>query len=142
MANLDLSTIWNTIMTFTKQSGVADKGGLGELAKNIIGSISNSPLVPKKADGSLDFAAIAQQIMTLWQKYGNSANVDEKNAAANAKNISDLVSAMSGNASADTVINAAKGLLGDRDGDGDVDLADAAAAAKEGLSKLKGLFGR
>jgi len=118
MEGLDLSSIWNVVMNSTQSSsnsnGSLSNSTLTEIAKSVINGMSSSSTSTTKSKSStssgLDYLAIAQQLLTLYNQYKGSSNKTEVAAANNVKQISDIVGAMGGDKS--SMISAGLNILG------------------------------
>lgn len=96
MAKLDLTSIWNTVLTATKTSdnGSLSQNALSDIAQNVIQNISSTNSKGKST--SINYSNIAKQLLSLYNKYKSSADSTEKQAALNVKSISDIVKAIGG----------------------------------------------
>ncbi len=116
MEGLDLTSIWNSVMNSTKSSSSSDgslsNSALSSIAKSIVANMasSNKAATTSKASSSLDYLAIAKQLMTLYNQYKGSSNSTEAAAASNVKQISDIVGAMGGDKG--SLISAGMSILG------------------------------
>ncbi len=113
MANLDLSTIWNTVKTATSAAngGALSQNSLTDIAKSVITSaISGSSSKSSSSNGSIDYIGIAKQLLSLYNQFKGSSNSTEKAAASNVKSVSDIIAAMGGDK--DSIISAGASVLG------------------------------
>ena len=112
--NIDLSSIWKTVVSATQSSTSSDKSlsssTLTSLANSIISNIQAKTASKTSSTGNIDFIGIATQLMSLYNQYKSSKNTDEKAAATNVKGISDIIGAMGGDKS--SIINTASSVLG------------------------------
>lgn len=136
--NIDLSSIWSTILSATKSSNSSDKS-LGttdftSIANSILGNIKANTAAKSGSNSGIDYIAIATQLLTLYNQYKQSSNSDEKAAASNVKGLSSIIGAMGGDKG--SIVSAATSILGkltENNKDDDKD-------KKGGLSDLAGLF--
>ena len=137
MANLDLSSIWSTVLSSTSSSanGSLSQSVLTSLAQNILSGLGNS-----SSSNGLNYASIATQLLTLYTKYKSSSNTTEVAAANNVKSISDIIGAMGGDKS--SMVSAGLNALNNLAGNATSGDSKAANVAKTGLNILGGLFGK
>lgn len=114
MANIDLSTIWNTVKTATAAAGSStlSQSSLTDIAKSVVTS-AISGMGSKSGSNnssSIDYVSIAKQLLTLYNQYKGSSDNTEKTAATNVKSISDIIGAMGGDKS--SIISAGASILG------------------------------
>ncbi len=114
MANLDLSSIWNTVLTATKtaDNGSLSQNALTDIAQKAIQSFSGSTAKSKSSE--TNYAMIATELLSLYTKYKSSSDSTEKQAALNVKSISDIVKALGGDKA--SAISAAASILGGKSG--------------------------
>lgn len=128
MAKLDLSSIWETVLTATKSAdnGSLSQNALSDIAQKAIQSFAGASADSKKSS-STNYSKIAKELLSLYTKYKSSSDSTEKQAALNIKSISDIVSALGGDKA--SAISAVSSILG---------------GGKSGglLGKLGGLFGK
>ncbi len=112
MANLDLSSIWDTVLTATKSSdnGSLSQNALSDIAQKVITNISSTSTTAKGKASSTNYASIAKELLTLYNKFKSSSDSTEKQAALNVKSISDIVKAFGGDKA--SAISAAASVLG------------------------------
>lgn len=113
MANLDLTTIWNTVKTATSAAngGALSQSSLTDIAKSVITSaISGASSKSSSSNGSIDYIGIAKQLLSLYNQFKGSSNSTEKAAATNVKSVSDIIAAMGGDK--DSIISAGASVLG------------------------------
>lgn len=121
MEGLDLSTVWKLVMNNTQSSsnsnGSLSNSALTDIAKNIVTNMvaskagaSANASASKSNSSSIDYIAIAQQLMSLYNQYKGSSNKTEVAAASNVKQISDIVGAMGGDKG--SMISAGLNMLG------------------------------
>lgn len=110
MAKLDLSSIWNTVLTATKSSdnGSLSQNALSDIAQNVIQGFTSTS--SKSKSSSINYAKIAKELLSLYTKYKSSSDSTEKQAALNVKSISDIVKAIGGDKA--SAISAAASMLG------------------------------
>ncbi|MCQ2960188.1 MAG: hypothetical protein MJ198_08385 [Bacteroidales bacterium] len=110
MANLDLSSIWNTVLTATKtaDNGSLSQNALTDIAQQAIKSFSGTTAKSKSSE--TNYAMIATELLSLYTKYKSSSDSTEKQAALNVKSISDIVNALGGDKA--SAISAAASILG------------------------------
>lgn len=127
MANLDLSSIWDTVLTATKSAdnGSLSQNALTDIAQKAIQSFSGAE--SKSKSSSTNYAKIAKELLSLYTKYKSSSDSTEKQAALNVKSISDIVKALGGDKA--SAISAAASILG-------------GGNSGSLLGKLGGLFGK
>lgn len=111
MAKLDLSSIWETVLTATKSAdnGSLSQNALSDIAQKAIQSFAGASADSKKSS-STNYSKIAKELLSLYTKYKSSSDSTEKQAALNIKSISDIVSALGGDKA--SVISAAASVLG------------------------------
>ncbi len=110
MGKLDLSSIWNTVLTATKSSdnGSLSQNALSDIAQNVIQGFTSTS--SKSKSSSINYAKIAKELLSLYTKYKSSSDSTEKQAALNVKSISDIVKAIGGDKA--SAISAAASMLG------------------------------
>lgn len=110
MANLDLSSIWNTVLTATKtaDNGSLSQNALTDIAQQAIKTFSGTTAKSKSSE--INYTMIATELLSLYTKYKSSSNSTEKQAALNVKSISDIVKALGGDKA--SAISAAASILG------------------------------
>ncbi len=126
MAKLDLSSIWDTVLTATKSAdnGSLSQNALSDIAQKAVQSFAGAD--SKSKSSGPNYANIAKQLLSLYSKYKSSSDATEKQAALNVKSISDIVSALGGDKAG--AISAVSSILGGKSGGL--------------LGKLGGLFGK
>lgn len=120
MEGLDLSSIWKLVMSNTQSSsnsnGSLSNSALTDIATSIVKNMTSSSQSSTKtsssssSSSSIDYLAIAQQLMSLYNQYKGSDNKTEAAAASNVKQISDIVGAMGGDKS--SMLSAGLNILG------------------------------
>ncbi len=113
MANLDLTTIWNTVKAATSSAngGALSQSSLTDIAKSVIaGAISGSSSKSGSTSGSIDYIGIAKQLLSLYNQFKGSSNSTEVAAATNVKSVSDIIAAMGGDK--ESIISAGASVLG------------------------------
>lgn len=112
--NIDLSSIWSTVLSATKSSTSSDKSlgttALTSIANSILGNIKTNTAAKSGSNSGIDYIAIATQLLTLYNQYKQSTNSDEKAAATNVKGISSIIGAMGGDKG--SIASAATSILG------------------------------
>lgn len=113
MANLDLTTIWNTVKAATSSAngGALSQSSLTDIAKSVIaGAISGTSSKSGSTSGSIDYIGIAKQLLSLYNQFKGSSNSTEVAAATNVKSVSDIIAAMGGDK--ESIISAGASVLG------------------------------
>lgn len=112
--NIDLSSIWSTVLAATKSSTSSDKSlgttALTSIANSILGNIKTNTAAKSGSNSGIDYIAIATQLLTLYNQYKQSTNSDEKAAATNVKGLSSIIGAMGGDKG--SIASAATSILG------------------------------
>lgn len=143
MANLDLTTIWNTVKTATSAAngGSLSQSSLTDIAKSVITSaISSLIQVVIFQFGSIDYIGIAKQLLSLYNQFKGSSNSTEKAAATNVKSVSDIIAAMGGDK--DSIISAGASVLGNILGGNSSDKSNGSDLGSTIGGVLGGIFGK
>lgn len=143
MANLDLTTIWNTVKTATSAAngGSLSQSSLTDIAKSVITSaISGASSKSSSSNGSIDYIGIAKQLLSLYNQFKGSSNSTEKAAATNVKSVSDIIAAMGGDK--DSIISAGASVLGNILGGNSSDKSNGSDLGSTIGGVLGGIFGK
>lgn len=112
--NIDLSTIWSTVLSATKSSTSSDKSlgttALTSIANTILDNIKTNTAAKSDTKSGIDYIGIATQLLTLYNQYKQSKSSDEKAAASNVKDLSSIIGAMGGDKG--SIASAATTILG------------------------------
>lgn len=161
LSNIDLGSVWNLVMSSTQQANQsgAKNGSLSDavisgIVKSVITNAltgsGNQASTNKNAASGLDFMAIANSLLGLYNQYKGSSDPTEKQAALNVKNISGVISAMA-NPDGAGLASAGASILGQLVKNGKVEQKPkeeekgsglSIDTVLKGISVLGGLFGK